>query len=208
MVPKTPSNIDIADALDRIADLLEVQDANKFRVGAYRYAARQIRTQKKEMATLVGVTPSTISQIESGTIYPSIPALFKIAQVMNVPVTSLFRDRAIADRIVFSGRSPVGFPNIPKQNISGYRLSPPDFVADAEPYLIEIPAGKKIPCHFFLHKGDEFGYVLNGSLDLKIGSLVCHAEAGDVIYLDADHPSQWKNVGSETVRLLWVKITR
>lgn len=53
MIPKTPSNVDIADALDRIADLLEVQDANKFRVGAYRYAAWQIRTQNKEMATLV-----------------------------------------------------------------------------------------------------------------------------------------------------------
>ena len=42
---------------------------------------KQIRNRQsmpqKELAALVGVTPSTISQIESGTIYPSLPALFK-----------------------------------------------------------------------------------------------------------------------------------
>lgn len=36
------SNQDIADALDRIADLLKAQDANRYRVNAYRRAARVV----------------------------------------------------------------------------------------------------------------------------------------------------------------------
>jgi len=169
---------------------------------------RQAMSQK-EMAAQVGVTPSTISQIESGTIYPSIPALYKIAQVLEVPVAAFFRDRsATTDRIVFSGSAPASFNDLPKQDISGYRLAPPDFESAAEPYLIEISGGKKLPAHFFIHKGEEMGYVLNGSLELKIGNRVHRATVGDVIYLASDHPMHWQNTGTEAARLLWIKIMK
>jgi DNA-binding XRE family transcriptional regulator len=164
---------------------------------------------QKVMATRVGVTPSTISQIESGTIYPSIPALFKIAQVLNVTPAAFFKDRtAAADRIVLSAGSPVRFADLPKQDVSGYRMSPPDFESAAEPYLIDIPEGKKLPGHFFIHKGEEMGYVLGGKLELKVGSRVHQAAVGDVIYLTADYPAYWQNTGTETARLLWIKIMK
>ena len=35
-----------------------------------------------ELAKLVGVTPSTISQVESNLIYPSLPALMKMAEAL------------------------------------------------------------------------------------------------------------------------------
>ncbi len=175
---------------------------------------KQIRNRQampqKELAALVGVTPSTISQIESGTIYPSLPALFKIAQVLNVPVAAFFQDRSdAAGQVVFSGGgTPVGFSELPKRDVAGYRLSPADFDADAEPYLIEIPAGKKLAAHFFIHKGQEMGYLLEGSLELKIGNRSYPTGPGDVIYLTSELPSQWKNTGKGTARLLWVKIRK
>jgi DNA polymerase (family 10) len=43
-----PTNSDIAVALDRIVDLLEVQGANTFRVGACRPAAKRIDTEALE----------------------------------------------------------------------------------------------------------------------------------------------------------------
>jgi DNA uptake protein ComE-like DNA-binding protein len=45
-------NSDIVGALGRIADLLEVQGADRFRVAAYRRAARQVAAQAIELATL------------------------------------------------------------------------------------------------------------------------------------------------------------
>jgi transcriptional regulator with XRE-family HTH domain len=173
---------------------------------------KQIRNRQsmpqKELAALVGVTPSTISQIESGTIYPSLPALFKIAQVLNLPVAAFFQDRSTVDeQVVFSGGGTrVNLSNLPKRDVTGYRLSPADFDADAEPYLIEIAAGKKLPAHFFVHKGQEMGYLIDGRLELKIGNRPHQVRPGEVIYLTGDLPSQWKNTGEGVARLLWVKI--
>jgi hypothetical protein len=48
-----PRNTDITAALDRIADLLEAQGASRFRVSAYRRAAKQIDKQTREVAAWV-----------------------------------------------------------------------------------------------------------------------------------------------------------
>jgi hypothetical protein len=48
-----PTNTQIADVLERIADLLEIQDANRFRIQAYRDAAETVRDAPKSMAALV-----------------------------------------------------------------------------------------------------------------------------------------------------------
>ena len=170
---------------------------------------RQAMSQKK-LASLVGVTPSTISQIESDTIYPSIPALIKIAQALNADVASFFQEGEMAtERVVFAGGGiPIQFPDLPGQELTGHRLLPPDVDAEAEPYLIEIPVEKKLSAHFFIHKGVEMGYLLSGQLELKIGNRLHRADAGDVIYLSKNIPEQWKNIGHEIARLLWVKMRK
>jgi len=176
------------------------------------FRLRDLRTRQgmsqKELAGLIGVTPSTISQIESNTIYPSLPALFKIAQILNVPVGSLFTDMPESKhQVVFSGSGTrVNFSDLPKGSLTGYRLSPADFAAKAEPYIIEIQAEEKVPSHFFVHKGEEMGYVLSGKLEFKIRNAVHTATAGDIIYLTSELPSEWKNIGTETCRLLWINI--
>jgi DNA uptake protein ComE-like DNA-binding protein len=47
-----PTNEDIADVLNRIADLLEAQDANRFRVNAYRRAAQVISDLNQAAAAM------------------------------------------------------------------------------------------------------------------------------------------------------------
>jgi hypothetical protein len=49
-VPAYPANADIADALERIADLLAAQGADRFRVGAYRRGSRRIADLTEEVA--------------------------------------------------------------------------------------------------------------------------------------------------------------
>lgn len=162
-----------------------------------------------DLAKLVGVTPSTISQVESNMIYPSLPALFKMAEVLSVDVSAFFKDAAeVARPSVFTADDAVGFKfqNLPKGSLSGTRLTGVDFEAKADPYLIEIPVRTTLPFHFFVHKGEEFGYVLAGELQVKIGSSREKLTAGDVVYLTTEIPSQWKNTGTETARMIWLKI--
>jgi hypothetical protein len=50
---RPPTNAEIADALERVADLLEAQDANPFRVRAYRRAAQTARASDELLASAV-----------------------------------------------------------------------------------------------------------------------------------------------------------
>jgi DNA-binding XRE family transcriptional regulator/KaiC/GvpD/RAD55 family RecA-like ATPase len=173
---------------------------------------KQLRTRQelsqKDLANMVGVTPSTISQIESNLIYPSLPALFKMAQILSVDAGYFFqKDNNGRQPTVFSdGGKSVRFSDMPKGSIRGRALLPVDLPSPIEPYLLEIPAGKKLPSHFFVFKGEEFGFVLEGELQVTIQNSVKQLTAGDVVYLTRHIPSQWKNNGTTPARLLWIKV--
>ena len=174
---------------------------------------KSLRTKRNlsqtDLARLVGVTPSTISQVESNLIYPSLPALLKMAEVLSVDVSSFFQTRAEIQRpIVFpaSDATSVRLDQLPEGAVNSKVLIPVDFDSRVEPYLIEIPSHKSLPSHFFFHKGDEFGYLLSGELQLKMEKTAYNLTAGDVIYLSSEMPRQWRNPGSEKAVLLWMKI--
>jgi transcriptional regulator with XRE-family HTH domain/KaiC/GvpD/RAD55 family RecA-like ATPase len=164
---------------------------------------------QKELAKLVGVTPSTISQVETNLIYPSIPALLKMAEVLSVDVSSFFQETVKRkDRPVFHAKDAVGvrLHALPEGSVDAQLLTPVDFDARAESYLLEIPAKKTLTSHFFISKGDEFGYLISGELKVSIGSKVHTLRQGDSICLTSEIPSQWKNSGPDNAVLLWVKI--
>jgi len=162
-----------------------------------------------ELAKLVGVTPSTISQIESNLIYPSLPALLKLAEVLSVEVNSFFQAANDAKhRIIFPAEEAVDvkFPELPSDSIWAKLLVPLDVDFKAEPYIIEIQPKKELPSHFFIHKGEEYGYVLTGKLQLKLQKAVYTVKSGDVIYLTSEMPAQWRNPGPSVARILWTKL--
>jgi transcriptional regulator with XRE-family HTH domain len=174
---------------------------------------RALRTRRglsqTELARLIGVTPSTISQIESNLIYPSFPALLKMGEVLGVEIHSFFQPRAEQEgRIVFSLADAVELKlaQFPAAHLSARLLTPVDFERKAEPYLIEIPPGEQLPAHFFVHKGEEVGYLMAGTLQLKTQQGSHQLHAGDLVYLTHDTPSQWSNPGTEVARLIWLKI--
>jgi len=162
-----------------------------------------------ELAKLVGVTPSTISQVESNLIYPSVPALLKMAETLSIDVSSFFQGAGdVRTKTVFtdSDSSEVKFADLPENSIFGRLLTPFDFNSKAEPYMIEIQPKKSFPAHFFIHKGDEVGYMISGELQLNLEKTSYTVKAGDLIYLTSEMPTQWKNNGTEVARLLWINI--
>ena len=174
---------------------------------------KEFRTRRglsqTELAKLVGVTPSTISRVESNIIYPSLPALLKMAEVLAVELSSFFKESIdMSTRMIFPSGEAVdmNLPNFPEGNIYAKLLIPVDFKPKGEPYLLEIPPKKTLPSHFFIHKGEEIGYLLSGKLQLKLEKSLYNVRSGDVIYLTSEMPSQWKNPGPSTAKLLWIKI--
>lgn len=174
---------------------------------------KEIRTKRglsqTELAKLVGVTPSTISQVESSLIYPSLPALLKMAEVLSVDMSSFFQaDADTAKRIVFPSAEAVEvkFPDVQNEGIFVKALTPVDLDTRTEPFLIEIAPDTKLNSHFFVHKGEELGYLISGKLKMTVDKAVHDLFPGDTICLTSDIPSQWHNEGPSAARLMWIKV--
>jgi quercetin dioxygenase-like cupin family protein len=100
----------------------------------------------------------------------------------------------------------VRLPRLPEDTILARSLAPVDFEAKAEPYLIEIAPKKTLTSHFFVHKGEELGFLLSGRLQVTVEKTVYKMQAGDMIYLTSQIPDRWKNPGPALARLLWLKL--
>lgn len=173
---------------------------------------KELRTKKglsqTDLAKLVGVTPSTISQVESNLIYPSLPALLKMAEVLGVSIASFFQEKTDEkNKFVFpaSEAVEVRLPDLPEKSLRAWLLVPVDFEAKSEPYLIEIPPETSLNSHFFVHKGEEMGYVLSGKLQVKLKKTAHNLKAGDAVYLTSELPTAWVNPGRTPARILWTK---
>ncbi len=163
---------------------------------------------QKELSRLVGVTPSNISQIESNQVFPSIPALYKIADHLSVDVGSFFLKPALDQKVVFSSTdgTKIHLPNGNKKLIEITQLTPFDHNGKAEVFLIKVFGNSKLTSHFFQHKGEEIGYVLSGKVDMVLQDQTHHLESGEAIYLKMGTPNQWINKAKDAVSLLWIKV--
>jgi len=174
---------------------------------------KELRIQKglsqTELAKQVGVTPSTISQVESNQIYPSLPALIKMAEILSVELSSFFAySDSHSSQVIFteSNAMPISFPNLPKDSIHPKLFTPVGFDSRSEHYLIEIPPHTKLGAHFFIHKGEEVGYVLSGELSLAVENRTYNVHEGNMICFTSQIPSQWENTGDLPAKLFWIKI--
>jgi transcriptional regulator with XRE-family HTH domain/KaiC/GvpD/RAD55 family RecA-like ATPase len=160
-----------------------------------------------DLARQVGVTPSTISQVEGNLIYPSLPALLKMAEILNIPPGQLLQDAVSpAQKIHFTAgdATEIRFADQPRDSLAGWHLTGQRPDAKTQIYLIELHAKARIPRHFLIHKGYETGYLLKGEIQMTVNNIIHSISPGDVICLDKETPSQWKNTGLETARLLWM----
>lgn len=182
--------------------------AGKFDLGAKIKCVRLKRGfSQKHLAALTGVTPSTISQVEKNLIYPSIPALFRIAESLSVEAATFLKDFGQKDVHVYPAdrRSVTALDRGSKEFLEAELLLPPDIEGPVEGSIVRIRPGGKLSKHFFAHKGKEMGYLIAGRLEMSVNSMVYAINPGDTIYLQKDIPGKWKNTGDISAELIWLK---
>lgn len=201
----------LCDASDIVFDG-QHQIKGKFDLGG---RIREIRLMRgfsqKHLANLTGVTPSTISQVEKNLIYPSLPALFRMAESLSVEMATFFRNHGFDETTCVypeDQKYTIPLEKISKDIADAQLLLPPDIVTQVEASVIRVKPGKKLPGHFYSHKGEELGYVLAGSLEMNIENRSYELHPGDTVYLKKNNPSQWRNSGDITAELLWLKLKR
>lgn len=170
-----------------------------------RVARRKKRLLMKDVAKRVGCSESLISKIERGHATPSLRILHSIVAVLDVSIASLF-DTGREDRVVQrNGQRPV----IHLDSRSGpgglalEDLAPHNGDAQLQAHIHIVEPGA-VSDGEISHEGEEVGYVLEGTIELRVENRTYTLNAGDSFYFRSELAHRYRNPGDKVAKLLWV----
>jgi transcriptional regulator with XRE-family HTH domain len=170
-----------------------------------------IRTHRKQenmtlldLAERAGFSISYLSQIERNLLTPSIDTLRRLAEVLGIPAGQLMLKDARQPNspvavVRRSERKQLAFPG----SSIHYELLTPDMRRRASLLWVEAPPGSESG-PLFSHEGEDGVVVLKGAIEVEVGSVWHHLEAGDSIYFNAGIPHRWRNSGTVGAEAVWL----
>ena len=157
---------------------------------------------QSELADRCELSKGFISLLERDLTSPSLDTLADILESLGSDLPSFFaqeRDEKLVfgEEDVFVKEDPEGLhgsiswliPNAQKNHM--------------EPILLEMAPGGETP-EDDPHEGEEFGYVLSGTLRLTLGKKVVRVRKGESFCFKPDAPHKLSNAGKILCRVLWV----
>jgi transcriptional regulator with XRE-family HTH domain len=192
--------------------------------------ARQISL--RELARRLGISPSAISQIETGKSLPSVGTLYAIVSELDMSLDELFAsesNRAEQARAPARAGSTDGARRPRPDSDDDGRLQRASdrnaielesgvrwerLTARADPltdflYVVyDVGGGSSPGDRFIRHSGREYGLVLSGTLEVTVGFDSYVLGPGDSICFDSTTPHCLRNVGDEPVHGVWFVIGR
>ena len=198
-----------------------------------RAARRRRHLSLRDLAARLGLSPSLISQVETGRAKPSVSTLYAIANELDVSLDELlFNDagrggRGSGDaplRVVDPGATAIpapssGSPPVQRADdrkvirlASGViweRLTTESVPGIDFLYVTYEVGGASSPEHEFQrHGGHEWGFVLSGKLGVTIGFEEHELGPGDSISIDSTVPHRLYNRGTVPVHGIWFVLGR
>lgn len=181
----------------------------------------------RTLAARLGLSPSLISQVETGRAKPSVSTLYAIANELDVSLDELlFNDRrpstgrtrrthpATAGARSDGGSSPIQRAGSRKTIRLASGVIWERLTSDAEPgvdflYVIYEIGGASSPASAFQrHAGHEWGFVLSGTLGVTIGFDDHILHAGDSVSIDSTVPHRLYNIADVPVHAIWYVLGR
>lgn len=83
-----------------------------------------------------------------------------------------------------------------------YLLSP-DLNGDIELLLIIAHPGGKSGDDYYSHKGEECGFVIQGSMEIDLNGQIFTIHEGDSTQFKSEIPHKWVNVGPDKLISIW-----
>jgi transcriptional regulator with XRE-family HTH domain len=188
----------------------------------------------RELARRLGISPSAISQFETGKSRLSVSTLYAVVTELGISLDELFS--GIGGRQVASGRAqerlarrtrgaetpPESSPDERHVQRSGgrraidletgvrwERLTPQaDPEADFLYVVYDVGGSSCQGDRFIRHSGREYGLVLSGRLEVTVGFDKYELGPGDSICFDSTVPHCLRNIGAKPVHGVWFVIGR
>lgn len=181
----------------------------------------------RDLAERVSLSPSLISQVETGRARPSVATLYAVAGELGISIDDLLFPNGLpgdasadGEAAPDGGATRMGAPAGPvdrfvqragtrkrirlASGVTWERLTPHSEPDTEFLFVTYEVGGASSPEHAFQrHGGHEWGYVLSGRLHVTIGFDEYELGPGDAVSLDSSTPHRLANDGPEPVRAIW-----
>lgn len=156
----------------------------------------------EQLGSASGVSAGLLSQVERGQGNPSFNTLVQVAHALGIPVARLVAGEQMTSPVVRrEDRRRLNLPN-DELVVAELLTARPD--SALEVIRIETEPGYSTEDTPFMHEGEEFGIVLEGTHAVNVGGTRYVLRAGDSISYDSTIPHWYENPGDVTSVSLWV----
>jgi transcriptional regulator with XRE-family HTH domain len=159
----------------------------------------------KRLAEETGLSAPLISRIESGLVIPSVPSLETLANVLKTDIGHFFQKNETQEYVISrAGDRTVGITR------RGYQT---ELLADGmedrfmEPVIMILKSKeqeKDVP--LATHEGQEFSYVLEGKVEVTLGTKKFTLSKGDAAYWKGSTPHRGLSLGRTPAKTLNVNL--
>ncbi len=165
----------------------------------------------QDVSQRTDIDVSMLSQIEEGTVAPPLGIIIKLAKALEMKMGYFIsgeEDRPYTI-VRHHDRKVVSRYDSKKAKYYGYEyesLAPHKKDRHMEPFLVTLEAAETEE-ERSAHDGQEFIFVLQGQMEVRLGEEIHILDPGDAIYYDSTVPHLVKAYGKKTTKILAVLYT-
>lgn len=162
-----------------------------------------------QLAKAVGKTKSYISMIENGKAVPSMATLKSITNFFNVTISDLLEENEKdihlnKESFIFEKDAELIYS---KKDFYNLYLLIKNPLLKMKTYLVEIPPYGGYHQEI-KHEGEEFGYVLEGEIELTLDKESHIIKAGNYFYFYSHKNHKVKNFSNKPAKVLWIYLPK
>lgn len=171
-----------------------------------RYARKLRGLKLAEVAALAGCSESLLSKVENDQSTPSVTLLHRLAQTLDTNIAWLFTEDDLERSVVTrkADRTQIDFGRFqPVEGTSVESVTP-----FHEGNLIQVmifnvaPGGRSMDD--ISHKGEDFGFVLDGEITVHVDGVDYVLGPGDSFQFASERQHGYRNDSAREARILWV----
>lgn len=169
----------------------------------------------EDLANKSGLAIEQIERIENGNDLPSLSPLIKISHVLGVRLGTFFDDQEIIGPVVCRKdqyTDTISFSNNALQsrkNMNYHSLCKSKTDRHMEPFIIDVAPTESNDYLLSTHEGEEFIYILEGTMELNYGKNTYLLNEGDSIYYDSvisHHLHGYKGQAAKILAVIYTPI--
>jgi len=159
-----------------------------------------------QLAETSGLSPAIVSQIERGKANPAFITLAQLAHGLEIPVGRFFLGHDEPASPVVRRTDRRNLQGVTRESVgeAAHELLTPDHNGLLEAQWIVSPPGHNTSETPFRHRGEEFGIILSGKIDIYLDGERYILEAGDSITYASTVPHWYINRYEESCVAVWV----